>query len=151
MPANIEDTTESIKTPNIDDLYTQLNNTQRIYIDAYLSNGYNGYNAIMETELSEKITTRGSANVKSSVLLHSPEVKAYVAAYFISLRLEQSEELGKYIEELNKLAFIQEPETREDIQMKMKALELLNKVYYGSEKFGLLKDDDVKKITIEYV
>lgn len=149
---NIETPTvdEKIITVNIEDLYSQLSVQQKAFVTEYLSNGYNGTKAA--EKLAKKATKKPESNrVEAVRYLQTPIIKEYIKVYFEQIRLDNQTDVNKYIDELNRLAFIQSP-TRQETVLKLKALDLLQKVYYGNEKKSLsVTDKDGAVIKVEYV
>lgn len=139
---------ENATSINIEDIYDKLTANERIFVNEYLINGYNASKAIEKISLKKADIKNSSIRSLGARYLQHPNVKEYIKVYFEQLRTDKQTELNKYIEELNRLAFIEEP-TRTELQLKLKALDLLQKIYYGN-KLDITSGGEKLNIKVTY-
>jgi len=145
-----ENTIVSETIVNLEEQFNSLSPTQRGFVEEYLTNGYNATNAAMAVAKKQDKSNL-SFRVEGCRYLQLPEIAEYIKSYFKTLRSQHESDLNRYIDELNRLAY-SEPHNRDAHTAKLKALELLYKVYYGNEKKSVsITDNTGNVIRVEYV
>lgn len=137
-------------------VYNSLTPRQRRFVCEYLSNGYNATEAAVAIRDSfddyevQNDNERCRYRTLASIIFRHPAVQEYIRVYFEEMRMSKEIEMNRIISELNDWAFIQEPD-KEQVPLKIKALDLLQKIYYGDRKALSLQDKEGNTITVEYI
>lgn len=101
-----------------------LNKKYQLFVDTYMSNKYNATQAYLAINPDVGITTANSGGLR---LLKNPEVKAEIdrryKEYYSSLRIDGE----RIMEELAEMAFAEKGDDKYTAQVKLKALDLLQK------------------------
>lgn len=137
------------------ELYEKLNDSQKIFVNEYLSNGNNATAAIRPLAVNNN--TYGGLRNLGHQMKNTPIVKEYINAYYEELRKNHYNDIEVYIEELKTLAYTEIAQhsvkpNKDQLALKLKALDLLQKIYYGTDKRSVsITDTDGKVIKVEYV